>query len=96
MADSAYPIPSAPTTCDPEQSPMIQRRTWRFGEVDPATDVRPRGSRGRITSWCAACGQLLEVQEEHTGAALYSGFPHGRAEQTAGADSRYSAGTTPR
>lgn len=75
-----YPVPSAPTTCAPGQVPEVVRRHRRFGELDPATDARPRGQRGRITAWCVACGTLLEVQGEETGEVLFSGFPHGRAD----------------
>lgn len=71
----SYPVPSAPKTCAPGQNPSVQRRHWRFGQVDPASERRHEG-RGRITAWCVACGELLEVQEEGTGRVLFSGFPH--------------------
>src|SRR6516225_6150860 len=81
-----YPLPSEPTLCSPGQTPHIVRRHWRFGQVDPATDAWPRRSRGRITAWCMACGELLEVQEEGTGRVLSSGLPHGRRpEESCGA-----------
>lgn len=67
-----YPIPSAPTTCT--GIPTIVTRTWRFGQVDAASEKR--SPRGRCTAWCVQCGELLEVQEEGTGAVIFSGFPH--------------------